>query len=144
MRLRSKLVAIPLSAALAGAGLMTVSAPPAVASSLPICTKGTWISEPVFTIYMPTTSSNSTSCFLARGDVSSAVTALQKSLKICFGKNIAIDGDFGPATESALKSVQSGLGITADGVYGTQSRNSMLFVIAEPNPIGPCRFWPGS
>jgi peptidoglycan hydrolase-like protein with peptidoglycan-binding domain len=140
MRLSSKFVALPLAAALASAGLVTVSAAPTFASSLPICTKGAWLTAPNGdSLYLPATSSNSSSCYLAQGDVSSAVKALQDAMVTCYGQNIAIDGDFGPATEAALKNVQKDAGVTVDGVYGTQTRDGMFWVFQTPNPLGPCR-----
>ncbi|MEU1598216.1 peptidoglycan-binding domain-containing protein [Streptomyces sp. NPDC005708] len=144
MKLSSRLVALPLAAALASAGLVAATATPA-AAALPQCTKGAWLTAPNgLTLYLPATSTNSTSCFLAEGSVSSAVKALQTALKTCHGQNIAIDSDFGPATKQALKNVQSAMHIGVDGVYGTETRNNIQFVISEPNTIGPCRWggWP--
>lgn len=76
---------------------------------------------------MPTTSSNSNSCFLAQGDVSGAVQSLQEALVGCNGQNIAIDGDFGPATFAAVKAVQKKYGLTQDGVYGSNTRDKMYW-----------------
>jgi peptidoglycan hydrolase-like protein with peptidoglycan-binding domain len=38
----------------------------------------------------------------------------------------AIDGDFGPNSEAALKKFQSAKGLTADGVLGAQSGERLL------------------
>lgn len=53
------------------------------------------------------------------------VRTLQTALVICEGYSIAIDGSFGPATESALKSWQKLKGLTVDGRYGPQTRSYM-------------------
>lgn len=60
---------------------------------------------------------------LSRGASGSDVSQLQERIAgwAAYGQNIAIDGQFGPATESALKRFQSGYGLTADGVAGPQT-----------------------
>ncbi|MEU7981139.1 peptidoglycan-binding domain-containing protein [Micromonospora sp. NPDC048894] len=80
-------------------------------------------------IAMPSTGStaSSTSCGMAQGANSSAVGALQRALKYCYGAGITVDNDFGPATKSALVSAQKREGITADGVYGPQTRLSLTW-----------------
>ncbi|MEU1605398.1 peptidoglycan-binding domain-containing protein [Micromonospora matsumotoense] len=84
---------------------------------------------PVDPIAMPSTGStaSSTSCGMAQGANSSAVGALQRALKYCYGAGITVDNDFGPATKSALVSAQKREGITADGVYGPQTRLSLTW-----------------
>ncbi|MDG4797650.1 peptidoglycan-binding domain-containing protein [Micromonospora sp. WMMD1082] len=62
---------------------------------------------------------------MGQGSVSSAVRALQTTLSFCYGKNIAVDGDFGPATRQALIEVQRSSRIAADGVYGPQTRDAL-------------------
>jgi hypothetical protein len=60
---------------------------------------------------------------LARGSTGSVVSALQKALK-AFGATTdpgPIDGDFGPATESAVRAYQSQQNITIDGIVGHQT-----------------------
>ncbi|MBQ1072487.1 peptidoglycan-binding protein [Micromonospora sp. C31] len=87
-----------------------------------------WSAGPVA---LPSTGStaSSTSCGMAQGANSSAVLLLQRSLKYCYGKNIATDQDFGPATKSALISAQQTEGITADGVYGPQTRDALRWYL---------------
>src|SRR4051812_1372038 len=77
--------------------------------------------------FVPISGGGSTACFLAQGDNSSAVLALQNAMRTCYFQGITVDGDFGPNTKQALINVQHQLGIKADGVYGVQTRASMKF-----------------
>jgi zinc D-Ala-D-Ala carboxypeptidase len=60
---------------------------------------------------------------LSRGATGSDVVQLQKRIAgwVGYGETLALDGDFGPATEAALKRFQAGYGLTADGVAGSQT-----------------------
>ena len=56
---------------------------------------------------------------LKRGSRGSAVTALQRQLRFRFGyKSVKVDGSFGAATETAVKSFQKKHGLKADGIVG--------------------------
>jgi hypothetical protein len=90
--------------------------------------------------WMPAAANNSTICFLAQGDVSGAVWALQRALKVCYGQNIATDSQFGPKTKQALINVQNQLHISADGGYGKETRTFMKFSradLSEPDASDP-------
>ena len=52
---------------------------------------------------------------IKRGSKGDDVVTLQKAL------GITADGDFGPMTESAVKSYQSAHGLTADGIVGAKT-----------------------
>ncbi|NUT32887.1 MAG: peptidoglycan-binding protein [Hamadaea sp.] len=114
-----------LAAVVAVFGTTLVYASPAQA--LPLCThykavtasddasKKTWV---------PATSGGDTSCTLYEGVYNNmAVETLQSALVECYAMNITVDGDFGPATKSALKQVQSMIGVTSDGQYGVYTRD---------------------
>ncbi|MCF6521668.1 M15 family metallopeptidase [Streptomyces sp. JJ36] len=60
---------------------------------------------------------------LSRGASGSDVAQLQERIAgwAARGQNIAIDGQFGPATESALRRFQAGYGLSVDGVAGPQT-----------------------
>src|SRR5882724_9809808 len=61
---------------------------------------------------------------LARAASGSVVTALQKGLKKYSTPATdpgAVDGDFGPKTEAAVKAYQQDRGIQADGIVGDQT-----------------------
>ncbi|MFF2328054.1 MULTISPECIES: peptidoglycan-binding protein [unclassified Streptomyces] len=55
---------------------------------------------------------------LAQGDSGDAVKRLQRSLTAALGSTVGIDGSFGPATATAVRSYQTGRGLTADGIAG--------------------------
>ncbi|MFC0850134.1 peptidoglycan-binding protein [Streptomyces noboritoensis] len=66
------------------------------------------------------------SCTLRRGVKNDAVYELQVTLNECYGQNTGgFDGDFGPSTETALRNVQRSLGLSADGVYGPNTRDGL-------------------
>ncbi|HVQ90780.1 MAG TPA: peptidoglycan-binding domain-containing protein [Mycobacteriales bacterium] len=77
--------------------------------------------------YVPGEDSGSFSpnCQMGQGAVSNAVRELQFTLNQCYQKNLATDGNFGPATRSALISVQRAAGASADGVYGPQTARAI-------------------
>lgn len=52
------------------------------------------------------------------GATGAAVRRLQRALRRTPNLSLAVDGVFGPATESAVKQFQGGAGLTADGVVG--------------------------
>ncbi|WP_079052601.1 peptidoglycan-binding protein [Streptomyces regalis] len=62
---------------------------------------------------------------LRRGSKGAAVKTLQGNLNKVMGSKLVVDGDFGPATESAVKAFQKKYGLTADGEYGPASDKMM-------------------
>lgn len=58
---------------------------------------------------------------LRRGNKGEAVEELQALLNAKFGFDLEIDGDFGKATETAVKEFQKQHGLTADGVVGKKT-----------------------
>jgi peptidoglycan hydrolase-like protein with peptidoglycan-binding domain len=60
-----------------------------------------------------------------QGSSGAAVQALQVQL-VKHGSSIATDGDFGPATDGAVRSFQSAHGLTADGVVGPATWQELL------------------
>ncbi|MEV0222316.1 peptidoglycan-binding domain-containing protein [Streptomyces sp. NPDC050704] len=64
---------------------------------------------------------------MAQGSTGGGVTSLQKALRHCYGRNIAIDGEFGPATKEALEYAQGRAGVRQDGEYGPETRWAMLW-----------------
>lgn len=78
-----------------------------------------------YIIDIPMSSSGSTHCHMQQGYASQAVRVLQASIVECYGISIDIDGQFGSKTKAALVTVQKREKITADGVYGPNTRNAM-------------------
>ena len=56
---------------------------------------------------------------LKKGDIGPLVVKLQMAL------GIKADGDFGPATEAAVKAAQQAHGLPADGIVGDQTRKAL-------------------
>ena len=54
---------------------------------------------------------------LKKGSKGDEVSALQKQL-VQLGYAISVDGDFGPATEKAVLSLQTAFGYDVDGIVG--------------------------
>jgi len=60
---------------------------------------------------------------LKRGMSGGDVTQLQIRVAgwVSYGENLALDGDFGPATEAAVKRFQSNYGLASDGIAGSNT-----------------------
>ena len=61
---------------------------------------------------------------LLHGDRSLAVLMLQKNLNN-HGANVFLDGDYGNATEAAVRAYQIKVGLVADGIAGTKTQASL-------------------
>ncbi len=64
---------------------------------------------------------------LQQGMSGSDVTQLQIRVAgwVSYGENLALDGQYGPATANAVKRFQAGYGLSADGVAGPQTFNKI-------------------
>lgn len=58
---------------------------------------------------------------LRSGDSGQHVRILQSILNVKAGQGIAVDGDFGPATEGAVRNWQAFFGLSVDGIVGAQT-----------------------
>lgn len=74
----------------------------------------------------PIRSTNPVHAMLRRGDTGPDVILLQQKLAT-HGRSIhlTVDGDFGPATEAAVKAFQSAEGLIADGLVGPKTREAL-------------------
>lgn len=66
-----------------------------------------------------------TDATLREGSTGSAVKALQVQLRR-YGYSLTVDGSFGPATSSAVRSFQSSKGLTVDGVVGPNTWRGLI------------------
>jgi len=76
---------------------------------------------------------NSSSCpaNIVRGQHSGCVTELQ-SLLNHHGAELAVDGDFGPLTEAAVRDFQVEKGLSVDGIVGPQTKGALYGVVSPP------------
>ena len=131
----ARIRAIVAAVALAIASLTTlVIAQPAQAAVS--CTSTKFVTRGVLVYDLPS-ASGSIACQLGLGNHSAAVSDLQSNLNLCNGQHLTVDGDYGPATQQAVRNVQSRHGIPVDGVYGPQTRNAMSWHV---HPTGSARF----
>jgi peptidoglycan hydrolase-like protein with peptidoglycan-binding domain len=62
---------------------------------------------------------------LREGSSGDAVTGLQREL-VDAGYSLTVDGSFGPATTSAVRSYQTKVGLVVDGVVGNNTWGSLV------------------
>ncbi|MEU7580069.1 peptidoglycan-binding domain-containing protein [Streptomyces sp. NPDC041068] len=80
--------------------------------------------------WLPKAGSGSLTCEMGRGANGKHVSALQQTLIRCYNLNTGgYDGDFGPSTESALRTAQSRAGTPADGIYGPHTRDALKWPV---------------
>lgn len=73
---------------------------------------------------------------LRRGDRGAAVVALQKQLnELGASPELSIDGEFGPATEEAVRQMQRKIGLTVDGIVGPKSWQAFTGEDDESDPV---------
>lgn len=63
---------------------------------------------------------------LRRGSDGSAVKRLQGLLHAAGQRDSAIDGDFGPSTERAVKDFQRAKGLSVDGIVGRNTWTKLI------------------
>jgi cell wall-associated NlpC family hydrolase len=61
---------------------------------------------------------------MREGEIDGCVITLQ-SLLNAHGQSLAVDGDFGPATLSAVKAFQLNAGLSADGIVGPNTKTAL-------------------
>ena len=73
---------------------------------------------------------------LKRGSKGVAVVDLQTRLAV-LGHRLIGDGNFGPATEGAVRSFQAAHGLVVDGIAGPQTRTALLQAVTPAKPARP-------
>jgi murein L,D-transpeptidase YcbB/YkuD len=124
---RKRVAAVAAGMLMTG-GLALVPAGPAAA--VPYCnsTAITWNGHNY--VNLPT-GGGTIDCYMGRGAHSSAVGALQYAMNRCYQQGLAVDNDFGPATQAALRRVQGRVGVKQDGGYGKITRHAMRWPNVE-------------
>lgn len=114
-------VLVVLIAGLAAGGVFSGSAKPRPTSLPPV------------TVPAPATTSNATpsvtvlpTTTLKPGDSGAQVRALQRALESLGYPVGAIDGQYGPATKTAVAAFQHASNLTADGIFGPNTLNALI------------------
>lgn len=111
-----------LIAGLAAAGVFNGSSPP---NTVPIT--GASLSTPTTTAGKTTRAATALPTgTLKPGDTGAQVRALQRALKALGYSVGTVDGQYGPATKTAVASFQHAEGLTADGVFGPKTLNALI------------------
>lgn len=126
--------------------LFVTPASPAAAAP-PTCTKlWEFRSPPTGTIInlVPTPASMTSGfgimpCDLRQGSSGDGVRGLQQAFVTCYGLRLTVDGQFGPATASALRTVQGRIHVAVDGIVGIQTLIHLSYLQgSRPGPTSPC------
>jgi murein L,D-transpeptidase YcbB/YkuD len=102
--------------------------------------QGSWMPGDGRTYRFPFKAGYGSACYLESGLNNGAVQLLQRSLNLCYGRGLTVDGSFGPATKSALQYAQAQHGITADGIWGPITRKTVKLASTDARN---CRAYPG-
>jgi hypothetical protein len=135
-----KILMISVVSAIGVAGSILATSP---AQALTVCNDYGWVKNvsladdaSIVPVYRSGTR-KSLDCHLYKGTSGVGVRQLQMTLNECYGPyhrsggikkfstSLAVDGQFGSATQTALEAVQSYVGTTADGSYGPATRAKM-------------------
>lgn len=68
---------------------------------------------------------------LRENDTGSEVEQLQRALNLALNLSLVEDGDYGPATTTAMRELQLRAGISTDGVYGDDSRDALKQILED-------------
>jgi hypothetical protein len=101
-------------------GVFSSSSPPAVSTPITTATPPvtTTQTKPAVVVAVPTTT-------LKPGDTGAQVKLLQKALTAVGNSPGKADGNYGPATSSALEDFQRSAKLTADGIFGPATKTAL-------------------
>jgi peptidoglycan hydrolase-like protein with peptidoglycan-binding domain len=131
-------------AAAAGIALLPALIPATPASATPSCAGTSLVrglnlsSLQVSNIRVPTSANGNGvfNCLLGAGNAGTAVSRLQIGLNDCnLHAGLAVDGIYGPATQTAVRNAQRHYGIAADGVYGPQTAAVLRWPVAGNSSV---------
>jgi hypothetical protein len=114
-------IVVVLIAGLAAGGVFSNSKSPArlsVSSPVKVTPQTTTVHTTPH-VALPTTT-------LKPGDTGAQVKALQRALKALGYPVGKVDGDYGPATKTALAAFQHASGLTADGIFGPKTLDALI------------------
>ncbi|MET8629562.1 peptidoglycan-binding protein [Kitasatospora sp. NPDC004669] len=74
---------------------------------------------------------------LQTGATGPCVTTLQTMLNTFNAGRLTVDGQFGPATDTAVRTFQASHALTIDGIVGTGTKNALYASTPNPLPSGP-------
>jgi hypothetical protein len=161
------LVRAGMAVVLVAAGIGATAS--ASSAATPVCRQGygNWITQPYTwgaftgpagTVVTTPSANGSIGCYIPIGynqysdwtnniyttsPVETGVGLLQKTLNLCYGFNLVVDGIYGSATTAAVKHVQAQYRIPggADGIYGMNTAIGMFHptVTASHQLVTPCR-----
>ena len=139
------IVAVAALAVASSTALLPAASASAASASVPIC-GGTSIVAGLsgLTMRVPTVGNGTPGkwgCNLLPSDVSglAPVKRLQIDLNDCYGFDLTIDGEYGAATEAAVRSVQADEGVPQDGDYGPVTiRGGFLYEANNSGSINEC------
>lgn len=113
-------VVVVLVAGLAAGGVFSGSSSPERIASTPVSVTPPTTTVPATPhVALPTST-------LKPGDTGSQVKSLQRALRSLGYPVGKIDGQYGPATKTAVAAFQHASGLTADGVFGPVTLNALI------------------
>jgi serine/threonine-protein kinase len=139
----------PILAAAAAAALAiapAIALTPAASASADVSCAGTTLIPGVGggQVRVPTTTDGSgkLNCDLGLNNSGEAVSRLQIALDYCnLHATLAVDGDYGPKTEQAVRAFQdTSKGLAHDGVFGPDTSGAMKWPVAGSNNT-KCEWW---
>lgn len=79
----------------------------------------------------PSVSSGAPAPTLREGDEGPRVERLQAALNAALDADLAVDGDYGPATAAAVRTLQARAGITRDSIYGPDTERALTDLLED-------------
>ena len=146
MRILKRCVAVVAAIAASVTGVVVAASP--AQAALPYCNNISFVDSAGnglarYATYVNSSGTYTVSCDMNVINVNGstgqrrAVKQIQWDLNQCYGKNLAIDGEYGNLTRQAVREVQTylnqtlGAGLVVDGWAGPRTRAAMRHVVQE-------------